>query len=134
MAKNSSVIGCLIALLGLGFFLFFNTRFMFFSPMFIMIIIGIVMISVIASAIHRKGSYEGSMQISKQDRNVYYQNPRKNPYIMTYVQDSNPRNVQKYNEDIITKTENTRYCQYCGVKREEGAVYCHNCGTKLTLD
>jgi hypothetical protein len=134
MVKNNSGIGCLIALLGLGFFLFFNSRLMFFSPMFIMIIIGIVMISVIASAIHRKSSYEGNIQISTQDTNVSYQNPRKNPYIMTYVQDSNPRNVQKYNEDIITKTENTRYCQYCGVKREEGAIYCHNCGTKLTLD
>jgi hypothetical protein len=134
MSKNNSGIGCLIALVGLGFFLLFNSRLMFFSPMFIMIIIGIVMISIITSAIHRRDSYEGSVQHREQDSNISYQNTRRNPYIMNYEQDFKPRNVQEINEEIITKPENTRYCQYCGVKREEEAIYCHNCGTKLTLD
>jgi hypothetical protein len=134
MTKSNSGLGCLIVFVGLGFFLLFNSRFMFFSPMFIMIIIGIVMISIITSAMHRKDPYEGSVQYRKQDSNISYQNPRRNPYIMTYVQDSNQGITPKINEEVITKPENTRYCQYCGVEREEEAIYCHNCGTKLTLD
>ena len=134
MTKNISGIGCLIALVGIGFILFFYNRFMFFSPMFIMIIIGIVIISIITSSIHRKDSYEGSIQYRKQDSNISYQNTRRNPYIITYAQDSNQGNIPKINEEVITKPEDTHYCQYCGVKREEEAIYCHNCGTKLTLD
>lgn len=134
MAKSNSGLGCLIALVVLGFFMLFYNRFMFFSPMFIMIIIGIVMISIIFSSISRRGSYERNIQYREKNSNVSNQRTLRNPYINHYVQDSSPRKVQEFNEDFISRPENSRYCQYCGVKREEGAIYCHNCGTKLTLD
>ena len=133
MDKNNSGISCLIAFIGLGLFLLFYNRIMIFSPVFIMMIVGVVVLCIMISALCSKDSNEAKNQYRKEIPNTVYQNTLRNPYITKRVEESKPKIVEK--KEIVKEPPNiTRYCPFCGVLRERDAIYCYNCGTRLDND
>ena len=133
MDKNNSGISCLIAFIGLGLFLLFYNRIMIFSPFFIMMIVGVVVLCIMISALGIKSSYEGKSPYKKEVPPNNYQNISRNPYVIKRVNECEPKIVEK--KQIVKEPLNiTRYCPFCGVLRERDAIYCYNCGTRLDND
>ena len=131
MASNrSSGLGCLMVFFGFGFFFLFINRIFIFTPMFLMMFIGIFILCIIISAT----SFKGSSEIQRRkDLQSIDQNISQNPYILHTNPKINPERAVR-NEKEIQSPPKIRYCQYCGVGREEDAIYCHNCGTKLDFE
>ena len=95
-----------------------------------MMFIGIFILCIIISAT----SFKGSSEIQRRkDLQSIDQNISQNPYILHTNPKINPERAVR-NEKEIQSPPKIRYCQFCGVRREEDAIYCHNCGTKLDFE
>ncbi|MFX0047829.1 MAG: hypothetical protein ACFE8G_06620 [Candidatus Hermodarchaeota archaeon] len=142
MPRNNSIAGFLIGLivfLGFGvFFLFGWGRFnifnviSFFPMIFVIIIIGI---AGVASANSRRSNccppksqnqYQYYTQEVPRTNSMYV---NQNPYVVKNSTNSTVRTI--YIEEDEPEKPITKFCQYCGTKKDRNAIYCHNCGTKL---
>ena len=133
MVKNNSGLGCLISFVALGFFLLFYNRVMIFSPFFITIMVGVVLVSIMLFSLGIKSRSEGNNDLNIKNSSVKYHRNSTNPYVLQ--NNNNTLQTQVVQKEIVKqKPIISNYCQFCGVKRENDAIYCHNCGTKLDLE
>ena len=135
MGKNNSSIGCLIGLVILGLFMLLYNRlgyfYLPFSPMFITMIAGILIIGIMISAINSKHSNRGQSKDYVGLNPTINQIHLTNPYIIKSNQDSIPKERRQEFKTLPNEEKSAQYCQFCGVKREKDSIYCHNCGTRL---
>ena len=135
MPRNNSVVGSIIGLvffLGFGvFFLFVCGSFSLFSffPIFPMIFVIVIFGIIVAASANSKHSSANPTWKSNHYQSYSQQIARLNPYIAKTS--SSPTVRQIYIEDAEPEIPTTKFCQYCGTKKDRNAKYCHNCGTKL---
>jgi hypothetical protein len=137
MSRNSSIIGSIIGLmffLGFGIFFLVGSRMFYVFPIlplfpmiFVIMVIGII---AAASASSRRSALNCCPpRFQNQYRAYPREVPKSNPYVVNTSSSPTVRPIHIEEEE--PEKPISKFCQYCGAKRDINAIYCHNCGTLL---